>query len=140
MTAPGPMFIDLSGPSEPEPSWKRCWRGDEVLWKVFWGWFLCGHGVILGCSIGFMMIGMILGFAVSPASLNAGFAGMATGAVLLVMAIIPYAVWCSVSLWRCAKNCVNKGWGYGVRVLVTLYVISILIPIMKLFEEVLGGT
>ncbi len=132
MTAPGPVFIDFGAPIQPEPSWKRCWHGREVLWKVFWGWFLCGHGVILGCSVGFMMITMILGFAFDPASLNAGFAGMATGAVLLVITVVPYAVWCCVSLWRCALNCVNKGWGYGVRGLVLLYVVSLLIPISKL--------
>jgi len=133
MTAPGPMYIDLNGPSEPESSWKRCWSGEELLWKVFWGWFCGGHGVILGSSVGFMVIAMILGFATSPGSLDAGFAGMATGAALLVLAIIPYGIWCGVSLWRCAYNCVNQMWGYAVRFMVVGYAICIIVPLSHLF-------
>lgn len=133
MTAPGPMYVNLNGPSEPEPSWKRCWRGEEVLWKVFWGWFFCGHGVILGCSVGIMVISMILGFATNPGSLNAGFAGMATGAALLVIAVVPYGVWCGVSLWRCAPNCINRAWGYATQLIVIVYAACIGVPLSRLF-------
>jgi hypothetical protein len=135
MTTPTPQFIDINAPFEenPEPSWKRTWQGEELLWKVFWGWFLGGHGVILGCSIGFMVIAMILGFAVSPTSLNAGVVGLASGAALLVLTIVPYSCWISVSLWRCAPNCLSKKWFYAVRVGVVIYAISILIPILKIF-------
>ena len=135
MSTPTPRFIDINAPFEenPEPSWKRSWQGEELLWKVFWGWFLGGHGVILGSSIGFMVIAMILGFAVSPTSLNAGVVGLASGAALLVLTIVPYSFWISVSLWRCAPNCLSKKWFYAVRVGVVIYVISILIPILKIF-------
>lgn len=134
MTAPGPIYIDLNGPSDPEPDWKRCWQGRERLWKVFWGWFLCGHGVILGCSVGVMVLAMLLGFMTDPRSLDAGIAGMATGATLLALLIIPYGIWCGVSLWRCADNCTNKMWGLGARGLVIVYASAILIPIFRLFE------
>lgn len=99
---------------------------------MFWGWFFFGHGVVLGCSFGVMVLAMILGFATDPGSLNAGFAGMATGAVLLVLAIIPYGLWCGVSLWRCAKNCINPLWTYAARLIVIVYGIGIAIPLSKL--------
>ena len=135
MITPSPRFIDLSAPFEEntEPSWKRSWQGEELLLKVFWGWFLCGHGVILGCSIGFMVLAMILGFAVSPASLNAGVLGLASGASLFVLTIVPYSIWISVSLWRCAPNCLRKKWSYAARWFVVVYGISILFPILKIF-------
>ena len=135
MTAPGPVFFNLNDPFHQgiEPAWKRCWLGHEKLWKVFWGWCLCGHGVILGCSVGFMMITMILGFATDPGSLNAGFAGMATGMAILVIVFVPYSIWCSVSLWRCANNCINKIWGYAARLLVICYAISTAFLISKFF-------
>ncbi|NQW01569.1 MAG: hypothetical protein HQ483_17835 [Rhodospirillales bacterium] len=135
MTAPGYVFVDLNRAPDPEPVWKRCWFGREDLWKVFWGWFFFGHGVILGCSVGVMTLGMILGFATNPASLNAGFAGMATGATLLVLAVIPYGIWCGVSLWRCAGNCINQGWGYGAQAVVIVYAAAILTPLSKLFID-----
>ena len=131
MTAPGYVYVDLNAPQEPESAWKKCWYGREQLWKVFWGWFFFGHGVILGCSVGVMVLAMILGFATNPGSLNAGFAGMATGFALLVITVIPYGIWCGVSLWRCADNCVNKIWGYGARAVVCLYAILVVVPVLK---------
>jgi hypothetical protein len=135
MNTPTSKFIDINAKFEenPEPSWKRSWQGEELLWKVFWGWFLGGHGVILGCSIGFMIIAMILGFAFSPTSLNAGVVGLASGAILLVLIIVPYSFWISVSLWRCAPNCLSKKWSYVARGFVVIYGISILIPTLKIF-------
>lgn len=136
MSAPTPKYIDLNAPfeEEPEPSWKRSWRGDERLWKVFWGWFLGGHGVILGCSVGFMVFAMVLGFAIAPTSLDAGIVGLATGAALLVLITIPFSVWISISLWRCSTNCLSKKWTYAARGLVIVYAIAILIPISKMFK------
>ncbi len=132
MTAPGPVFVDMHGIGngpDPEPVWKRCWMGREPLWRVFWGWFVCGHGAILGCSVGFMVIAMLLGFAIVPQSLNGGFAGMATGATLLVLVAVPYSIWSVVSLWRCAYNCINQRWGHVVRGGVVVYGAIIIVPI-----------
>jgi magnesium-transporting ATPase (P-type) len=135
MSTPTPRFIDINAPFEenPEPSWKRSWKGEELLWKVFWGWFLGGLGVILGSSIGFMVLAMILGFAVSPTSLNAGVLGLASGSALLVLTIVPYSFWISVSLWRCAPNCLSKKWSYAARGFVVIYGILILIPTLIIF-------
>jgi len=136
MTAPGPTFIDMHGignGADPDPVWKRCWMGREPLWRVFWGWFVCGHGALLGSSIGFMVLAMVLGFAVSPETLSAGVAGMATGATLLILVAVPYSIWSAVSVWRCAYNCIDKRWGHVVRGVVVLYWIVILIPVGSKF-------
>jgi len=66
MTRQEPEFIDLYGTQPDEPGWKRCWHGRELLWKVFWGYVLFGHGIVLGCALGVMVLGMVLGFAVDP--------------------------------------------------------------------------
>jgi len=130
MTAPGPTFVDLHGiDPNPAPVWKRCWLGHEPLWRVFWGWFVCGHGAILGCSVGVMVLAMIIGFVLSPQSLNAGVSGMAAGAMLLLIAFVPYGIWSAVSVWRCAYNCIDKRWGHAVRVTVVVYAMAILLPI-----------
>lgn len=136
MSEPGYVYVDMNGPmhgpQEPEPAWKRCWRGQELLWKAFWGWFFFGHGIILGCSVGVMVLAMVLGFATNPGSLNSGFAGLATGLVLLVLVTVPYGIWSGVSVWRCAKNCLNKKWGYGARIIILIYAIGIAAPILNL--------
>ena len=135
MSIPTPRFININAPfkENPEPSWKRSWQGEELLWKVFWGWFLGGHGVILGCTIGFMVLAMVLGLAVSPSSLNVGVVGLASGAALLVITIVPYSFWISVSLWRCAPNCLRKKWSHAARGFVVIYIISIITPTLKIF-------
>jgi hypothetical protein len=131
-----PVFVDLHGIGngpDLDPVWKRCWMGKEPLWRVFWGWFVCGHGTILGCSVGFMVLAMLLGFVVSPGSLSSGIAGMATGAVLLVLAAVPYTIWSSVSVWRCAYNCIDQRWGHVVRGVILIYGVMISIPLGSKF-------
>jgi len=133
-------FIDLNAfgnAPQPDPVWKRCWTGQEPLWKVFWGWFVFGHGTILGCAVGFMVISMVLGFVVSPRTLTAGISGMVAGAVLLMVVTVPYAIWSAVSVWRCAYNCMDRRWGHMVRGIVLLYGTIMLLPLgQALFRQV----
>ena len=135
MSSSTPRFININAgfDENPEPSWKRSWQGEEFLWKVFWGWFFFFFFVILGCSIGFMILAMVLGLVVSPTSLNAGVVGLALGSALVVLIIAPYCLWISVSLWRCAPNCLSRKWAYVTRGFVVIYGITILIPIFEIF-------
>jgi len=135
VTAPGPIFIDMhgSGRGPEEPTWKRCWFGREPLWRVFWGWFICGHGALLGCAVGFMILAMILGFMASPTSIDSGMAGLATGATLLMLVFVPYSVWCIVSLWRCAYNCIDLRWGHWTRGIAVAYVAVLIVPFASKF-------
>jgi hypothetical protein len=119
-----PVYIDMHGlgpAPDPGPVWKRCWMGREPLWRVFWGWFICGHGAFLGATVGLMVMAMLFGFIVAPQSLNAGVTGMATGAVVFSLATVPYVLWVIVSLWRCAYNCLNRKWGHFTRLIVIMY-------------------
>lgn len=98
---------------------KRAWKGETKLWIVFW---LFGVAVT---TVGFIAFGLLMGILLGVLSM--------TGAPLIVVKvlgilviIIPviYYIWNAVSLWRCAWNAKLKIWGYIVRVLVVLGVVS----------------
>ena len=134
MPADGPIFIDQFGTTPthmrppPDPWWKAAWRGRMELWRVFWVCFVFGHGIIIGLGSGLMVIAMVLGFAFDPGSLNAGFAGLATGATVLALVYAVFFVWCVVSVWRCGGNCVEKHWGMWARGCIVTYGILVLTP------------
>ena len=140
----GPIFIDQfgTGPSAPPPDaelgpwWKECWQGRMELWKAFWVCFVFGHGIIGGVGFGAMIVSMILGFAVDPGSLDAGFAGLATGTTLLIGVYAVFAVWIMVGVWRCADNCLDKRWGIVARVAMVFYGTCLVLP----FAPLLAGT
>jgi hypothetical protein len=88
---------------------------------VFWGWFVCGHGALLGASVGIMVLSMVFGFILSPQSLDAGVAGMASGGIVMIAVYVIYAFWAALSVWRCAYNCINHRWGHVARAVVILY-------------------
>lgn len=124
-----PVFVDLHGlgpAPDPGPVWKRCWQGKEPLWRVFWGWFVCGHGAILGSTMGAMVLAMLFGLMIDTQTLNAGVTGMAIGATVLALMTVPYLLWALVSLWRCAYNCLNYRWGHLARFLVIVYAMLLL--------------
>jgi hypothetical protein len=69
------------------------WKGHERLWKVFWIYnWLCGTAVGIGVEAAAKVLPW-------PALL-----------VIAVFALI-WAVWVTVSLWRCAFNSSWRGWG-----------------------------
>ena len=81
---------------------KAAWKGDEKLWKVFWVFFL--------------PVAIPLGIA-------RGFAGwFLIQYESLVFAVLIWAVWVYVSLWRCAFNARWPGWGYIIRAFVILVI------------------
>ncbi len=145
----GPVFVDQFGtgrgsdgkkrgnqgwepePDDDEPTWRRVLRGQELLWKMFWFYFLCGHGLVYGVGFGVVVVGMVLGFAVDPGSLNSGMAGLATGAVALGSVGLVFGAWCGIGLWRCAYNVDDRRWGHAARVLAVVYGFAIIVPPLR---------
>ena len=97
---------------------KKCWRGEEKLWKVFWL-----YGVLLKIVVRLALAGVA---AISP--VIAGILGIA---VLLLA--IPYIVWSLVSTWRCAFNVRQEFWGYMARIYVCV------VPVLVIFGMLIGG-
>ena len=138
----GPVFIDQFGTGRHggnnghglgpddgnEPTWRRCLMGREPLWKMFWFYFVCGHGVVYGIGFGVVVVFMILGFAADPGSLNSGLAGLTTGMVALGAVGLGFGTWCGIGLWRCAYNVEDRRWGHAARVLAISYALIIIVP------------
>lgn len=116
-----PVYIDLHGggmPGDdepPDPVLRRCWEGREKLWVVFWAYGVFGSGVIIAGSLALVLIGLQIGLLVAPSDTDGGLVGGIIGIVLGAMAALPYLIWMTVSLWRCAPNCERKIWGQLVR-------------------------
>ena len=64
----------------------RAWRGEQPLWKVFWG-----YGVV---TSGALIAFYVIGFYVDRIALRQ----------VLVFCFAFYTVWILVSVWRCANN------------------------------------
>ena len=117
-----PIYVNLYGggglqPEEPvEPLIKRCWFGREKLWIVFWAYGVFGTGGILAACLAMIFIGLQIGLLFAPQDTQGGYYGALTGMAGGAALAIPYLVWMTVSLWRCAPNCITKYWGHVVRV------------------------
>lgn len=123
----GPVYIDFYGRGgggrggPPEPFWKAAWRGREALWKVFWGAFVFGHGLLIAFGLGTMTLATLVGLVASPtnfdaAALPAGVVGVIVGVLSLA-----YLTWASVAVWRCAFNSIDRNWGIWARVVLVVY-------------------
>ncbi len=130
MTTPDPIFFDQHGAQpDSEPGGgtglvavlRGGLAGREPLWKVFWFFFLAGHGVIIGVGGGVMIFAMVGGLAFDSVSLSSGAWGLAFGGVLTGVVLLAFALWCVVALWRCAYNCHGRRWGHAARVLSLFY-------------------
>ena len=91
----------------------KSWGGQEKLWKVFW---IYGVLFALPFVAAFLIAGKIGTFLL----------------VLVGLIYLIYLVWVYVSMWKCSFNCGWRGWGYIVRVLVVLNVLSMVLgPVMQ---------
>ncbi|MEQ8506606.1 MAG: hypothetical protein RIB80_14875 [Rhodospirillales bacterium] len=110
-----PIYIDLHGggtPGDepPEPILRKCWHGRERLWIVFWAYGVFGMGVVIASSLAMILIGLQIGLLFAPQDTQGGYYGAITGMVLGSFLAVPYLIWMTVSLWRCAPNCENQIW------------------------------
>lgn len=141
MNGGDPIFIDQfgtgggsSGGKGPNwqfdegPVWKLAWQGRVPLWKMFWVYFVMGHGVILGLGCGVLVFSLLAGFFIDPASTASGAAGLAVGGTLVVSVFLVFAVWAVVAVWRCADNCTIKTRGIYARVVMVGYVTMLALP------------
>lgn len=115
-----PVYIDLHGggmPGDepPEPAIQRCWHGRERLWVVFWAYGMFGSGLVTAMTLAIVFVGLQIGLVVAPSDTDGGFIGAAIGFGLGALVIVPYFLWMTVSLWRCAPNCFVPVWGRLVR-------------------------
>ena len=116
-----PVFVDLYGTGRPdddeplEPMFRRCWYGREKLWVVFWAYGMFGCGVVIASWLACIFIGLQLGLLIEPVNTDGGLVGAIIGIGLGACIGVPFLVWMTVSLWRCAPNCANPLWGRLVR-------------------------
>lgn len=116
---------------EDEKFWKAGWQGRLPLWKVFWLYFVFGHGIIGGLGCGLIVFGMLFGFAIDGSTLAGGAGGLAVGIGALVIAFTVFAVWSVVSVWRCAPNCLDKRWGPRARAVMVVYGLLLMVPLVN---------
>ena len=148
MSPQGPVFIDLfgkgkGGPPSPDGGpnwqpdegefWKLAWQGKVGLWKAFWVYFFFGHGVVLGIGFGAMVFSMLIGFTIDRGSIIGGANGLALSAAVLTLVFLVFAIWSTVSVWRCADNCTIKIRGTYARVVVVGYVTTLMLPAINYF-------
>jgi hypothetical protein len=81
--------------AEYENIFSNLWNGKSPLWVAYWIW-----GVLVGNILAFLLI--------------------ATLGVFGFLIFMPYAIWSTVSIWRCAFNTNWIGWGYIARTLVVI--------------------
>jgi hypothetical protein len=75
-----------------------------------------------------MVIVMSLGLIFIPNSLDASFFGLVTAGSVLGLCYSVFAVWVSVSVWRAAKNCVNRCWFIVTRFTMIVYGAGLILP------------
>ena len=82
----------------------RAWRGEQPLWKVFWG-----YGVATSVVIAAL-------FAVAV------YVDRIALRQVLLVCFAAYTAWILVSVWRCANNTQEKLWGLLARFLTVAWV------------------
>ena len=87
----------------------KSWKGTESLWIVFWI-----HNTLIGFFVEKIAEGLELN-------------GTEWLYYFLSALSVAWAIWASVSLWRCAFNSSWRGWGYLVRLILSLIIVLILI-------------
>lgn len=106
---------------------KRCWKGEEKLWKVFWIWNIL-VGILLSFIVQVTFLVTVFPVAITV-SVNESFEGVTLpklllcllGIFLFLLSIV-YDVWALVSLWRSAFNCSKKIFGYLARLWIVVVI------------------
>ncbi|MEK9671437.1 MAG: hypothetical protein VW268_02890 [Rhodospirillaceae bacterium] len=128
-----PVYIDLHGGGKlpgdepPEPLIPRCWHGRERLWVVFWAYGLFGSGLVTGVGLAMIFIAPLIGLVIDPAQTGGGIIGAVIGMAGAAVIAVPYVIWMTVSLWRCAHNTFNPLWGRLTRGWVIVFWLGIAI-------------
>jgi len=107
---------------------KKCWRGEERLWKVFWIWNFAA-GIVL--SLITEMVSLVTLFPVAlQVAINKNLHGITFSKAILAMVglsaivfFVVYSIWALVSLWRSAFTCSQRIYGYFARYWVVMEVI-----------------
>ncbi len=90
----------------------QAWRGELKLWEIFW------------------LYGLLSAFAFATILFLADdLLGIPRAVLLLVYAL--YAIWITVSIWRCAFNCGWRGWAYLARASTLLGVVQVLVDVLS---------
>jgi hypothetical protein len=86
---------------------RRARKGQERLWKAYWGHLLLGTFIVSSAAIILLPIAALFDISLS----------------IVAIPIIPYLAFATLCVWRCAFNCDWRGWGYVARVqLIALWV------------------
>ncbi|MFH1723640.1 MAG: CPBP family intramembrane glutamic endopeptidase [Elusimicrobiota bacterium] len=72
----------------------RCWRGEQMLARAFWAWFLAPQAFYILTVMRYRGVHLLL---------------------LAIPAFIAYGFWASIVLWRCAFNGAGFLWGLAAR-------------------------
>lgn len=102
---------------------RKAWRGEERLWKVWW---------LVGVPLG------ILGGAVSvwleeASKPGSGMSSLFPTATFFAL-VAAYFAWCNMA-WGCAKNVETKVWGTIAKVLIILGLMRFAIDLIKAFQR-----
>ena len=90
-----------------------CFNGKAKLWQAFWLLSFLG--------------GMILAFIFNGILVPIGLDPMGLFAMLFLLFMLAFNIFCIISIWRCAPNTDWVGWMYIARILAVLAAIGIVI-------------
>lgn len=82
----------------------RAWRGEQPLWKVFWGY------------------GVAISVVIAALFADAVYVDRIAMRQVLLLFFAAYTAWILVSVWRCANNTQEQFWGLLARFLTVAWV------------------
>jgi hypothetical protein len=97
----------------------RAWRGEEKLWKVFWGYGIAISSILASVYAVAIYVDRI-----------------ALQQVLL-LTFMAYTAWILISVWRCASNTMEKLWGLLARFLTVAWAANTILVMIFLQLDLL---
>ena len=86
---------------------RRAWKGQERLWKAYWGHLWLGTFIASSAAIILLPIAALFDISL----------------LITLIPVLPYTAFATVCVWRCAFNSDWRGWGYLARIqLIALWV------------------